>query len=117
MQSRIEWTDEQWAKHLGTSVEKIPQIREIINDAYAAAVVRNGRSGKMAVAVYTYEITPSGFKRPLLSVTSNKEFEQPSAAIKYANEEFLPKLTLSKYVVSSLKVPAAAIQMLSIKGR
>lgn len=115
--SRNFWNDEQWAAHLETSVEKIPEIRTMIKDNYLATIVTDSFTGLYAVAIYAYEMTPSGFKRPILSTTSKKEFVKPSEAIVYANEKFLPNLVLSKLVADSMRIPANAIQMLSVKER
>jgi len=111
------WTDKQWAKHLGTSIKKIPKIRAVIKDNYSAVIVVNKNTGLYAIAIYAYEMTPSGFERPTLSSTSKKEFKKESEAIVYANEKYLPSLFLSKFAADSMKVPANAIQMLYIKER
>ena len=115
--SRNLWTDKQWAKHLDTSVERVPEIRAVIKDNYSAAVGVNKETGLYAIAIFTYEITPSGFKRPTLSATSKKEFTKKSDAILYANKEFLPNLFLSKIVADSMRLPVNSIQMLHIRER
>ena len=115
--SRNRWTDKQWAKHLDTSVERVPEIRAAIKNNYSATIVMDKITGLYAIAIFTYEMTPSGFKRPILSTTSKKEFVKESDAIVFANKKYLPVLSLSKFAADSINVPANAIQMLHIKER
>lgn len=117
MLSRIGWTDEQWAMHLGINVKNIPLIRNIVTENYSAAIVQDKKTSKRMVAIYRYEISPSGFRRPILLATSKKDFDKPQDAIEYANGQFLPGLELTEYWARSFGVPARALQMLSIKER
>ncbi len=117
MSSRVNWTDTQWAMHFGMNVKNVPMIRNVIAESYSAAIVKNTKTAKYAVAVYRYEITPSGFKRPILMVTSKQDFDKSDDAVKYANETFLPNLELTQYWAHALGVPYKALQMLYIKER
>jgi len=115
--SRGFWNDKQWAAHLKINVKKVAEIRTIIENNYLATTVIDKATGLYAVAIFVYEITPSGFKIPTLSSASKKEFEKESEAIVYANEKYLPSLSLSKFAADSMRVPANAIQMLHVKER
>ena len=117
MSSCANWTDMQWATHFGLSVKNVPLIRNIIENRYSAAIEKNTQTALYVVAVYRYEMTPSGFKRPILMVTSKKCFSKPHDAVKYANEQFLPALELTEYWSRELGVPAKALQLLNIKER
>lgn len=117
MKPRINWTDQQWAMYLDVNIKNLPRIRNLVNENYSAMIVIDKKTSNRAVAIYRYEITPSGFKRPILMATSKKTFNETDDAVKYANEEFLPNLVLTEYWSRTLGVPDRALQMLSIKER
>ena len=117
MTSRIKWTDDQWAKYLGVNVKDIEKIRNTVNQYYESTIVKNRQTGMYAVAIYRYDITPSGYKRPILLVTSNKEYQNAEDAVKFANDTFLPGLELSRAWACAYEIPAKSIQMLHVKER
>ena len=117
MTSRIKWTDDQWAKHLGVNVKDIEKIRNTVNQHYESTIVKNQQTGMHAVAIYRYDITPSGYKRPILITTSNEEYQNADDAVAYANNQFLPGLELSRFWARVYGIPAKSIQMLYVKER
>ena len=117
MTARIKWTDDQWAKYLGVNVKDIEKIRNTVNQHYESTIVKNQKTGMHAVAIYRYDITPSGYKRPILVVTSNKEYQNAEDAVKFANDTFLPNLKLSQAWARAYEIPTKSIQMLYVKER
>jgi len=117
MASCINWTDQQWAMHFGMSVKNIPMIRRFVTEHYTATIVKHKETSKYFVAVYKYDISPSGFKRPILMVTSKEGFDKSDEAVTYANEQFLPGLRLTEFWAKAFGVPEKALQMLFVKER
>ena len=117
MENRINWSDQDWAKHLGIEVKDLPRVRNFINDNYDVATVRNQFTNKYSVALYKYHKSPSGFKTLQLMATANQEFAESAQAVKYANEQFLSKLEMTDLWAKSLNMPKRALQLLSIRER
>ena len=117
MENRINWSDEQWASHLGIETKDLPRVRNFIDENYSATIVRNKNTNNFTVALYKYHVAPSGFKTLQLMATATKDFPDSAKATYYANSEFLPNLELSDFFEKSLKMPKRALQLLSIRER
>ena len=117
MENRINWSDQDWAKHLGIEVKDLPRVRDFVNDNYYVTTVRNQITNKYSVALYKYHKSPSGFKTLQLVATANKEFAESAQAVKYANENFLSTLEITDAWTQSLNIPKRALQLLSIRER
>lgn len=117
MESRINWSDKQWAEHLGIETKDLPRVREFVKENYETAIVRNTDTNKFTVALYKYHVSPSGFKTLHLIATGVKDYLNSPDAVRYANTEFFPGLELADFWVKSLKMPKRALQLLSIRER
>ena len=117
MVSHANWSDEQWAKYFGVGVTDIPRIRETVNKYFASAIIKDRTTKQHVVAIYNYDILPSGAKRTFSTVTSVDSFTKFEDAVKFANEKFLPDIQLSELWSHILKIPTRALQMLSVKER
>ena len=117
--NRGNWRDVDWASYLGCPVEKVPEYRKIVFEEFETGIAQNTQTGKYFFEMYRYEITPSGFKRPLLMYSGNKEFVSEAEAIKDANENIIsnPNFHLNDFWAKQMGIPAKAIQMLLIKTR
>lgn len=117
MENRINWSDEQWASHLGIEPKDLPRVRDFMNENYSAAIVRNKNTNNFTVALYKYHVAPSGFKTLQLMATATKDFPDSAKATYYANNEFFPSLEMNDFWDKSLKIPKRAFQLLSIRER
>ena len=111
---QLNWTDEQWAAHLGCVVRRIPCIRKIICANFFPGIGQNQENGKFSFYMTKKYYAPSGAERVKLFLTSNKEFDSSESAIKYANQEILPCLKLTPFRAHAMNVPEGALQMLHI---
>lgn len=111
---QLNWTDEQWAAHLGCAVRRIPFIRRIICANFFPGIGKNEENGKFSFYITKKYYAPSGAERVRLFLTSDKEFESSECATKYANREILPCLTLTPFSARAMNVPVGALQMLHI---
>ena len=117
MENRINWSDSDWAKHLGIEERELKRVRNFVNENYDVATVRNQFTKKYSVALYKYHVSPSGFKTLQLMATANQEFAEAAQAVKYANENFLSKLEMTEDWAKSVNMPKRALQLLSIRER
>ena len=62
VENRINWSDQQWAKHLDIAVTDVRRVRNYIQENYHAEITRNTETNKFAVTLYKYNISRSGFK-------------------------------------------------------
>ena len=114
---QLKWTEEQWAAHLGCTVQRVPYIRNIIRANFFPGIGQNKENGRFSFYMTKMDYAPSGAERVQLFLTSDKEFESSERATKYANQEILPRLMLTPFRAHALKVPMRAIQMLHIPER
>ena len=114
---QLNWTDEQWAVHLGCTVQRVPYIRNIIRANFFPGIGQNKENGKFSFYMTKMDYAPSGAERVQLFLTSDKEFESSERATKYANQEILPRLTLTPFRARAMNVPEGALQMLHISER
>ncbi len=114
-ENRLNWTDVEWAKHLGCPVEMVTGYREWVNNNYIAYIAQNPATKRYMVVVDRFDYAPSGWKRCLPMITSERQFISPSIAEKYAERKFIPSLQLAEYNAKIHSVPAKAIQMLKIR--
>jgi hypothetical protein len=116
-EKRSEWTDEEWAAHLGCVVRRIPYIRKIICANFFPGIDQNKENGKFSFCIKQKYFDPSGTERFKLFMKSNKEFESSESAIKHAKQEILPGLKLTAFRAHAMNVPVCALQMLRISER
>jgi hypothetical protein len=114
---QLNWTDEQWAAHLGCAVRRIPFIRRIICANFFPCIVKNEENGRYLFCMTRKYYAPSGAERVKEFFTYDKEFNSSESAIKYANQEILPGLKLTPFGARAMNVPVGALQMLHISER
>lgn len=114
---QLNWTDIQWASHLGCDVQRIQKIRNFILDNYFVGVGRIRGTARYSCGLYKMDYSPSGFPRFYVVQSLNKDFESSAAATKYANETFIPNLELWPSVAKIANVPVRALQMLHVKEK
>ena len=114
---RLTWTDENWANHLGCPVKDIPSIRKYLDNNYVVAIERNKFTGKYSLAMYRYDVAPSGARRLQLLLSDDKHGSvDVKQAIHDANN-VISKLELTDFWSKALNVPKRALQMLLIRER
>lgn len=114
LKSRLDWQDVDWAKHFGCSVQQVDQYRKIVDDNFLFVIERKRISQKYSLAVYRYDIAPSGAKRLQLMISSKKEFEDLNSALWDANN-IISCLELNDFCANALNIPKQAIQMALIR--
>ena len=114
---QLKWTDEQWAAHLGCAVQRVPVISAFVKENYFPGIATHSETGLHVFYMSERDVSPSGAERVIPFLSSNKEFEDLSKAIKYANQEILPRLELTKAAADSIGMPTRALQMLHIKTK
>ena len=114
---QLKWTDEQWAAHLGCAVQRVPVISAFVKENYFPGIATHSETGLHVFYMSERDVSPSGAERVIPFLSSNKEFEDLSKAIKYANQEILPRLDLTKAAADSIGIPTRALQMLHIKTK
>ena len=114
---QLKWTDEQWAAHLGCAVQRVPVISAFVKENYFPGIATHSETGLHVFYMSERDVSPSGAERVIPFLSSNKEFEDLSKAIKYANQEILPRLELTKAAADSIGIPTRALQMLHIKTK
>lgn len=114
---QLKWTDKEWASHLQWDVQDIPSLRKWMTENYFPQIVKITRTGNFAFHMTKLDIAPSGAKRIMTIVSSNKEFESFARAAQYANQEILPRMELTKVAADMMGMPTRALQMLHIKTK
>ena len=114
---QLNWTDKQWAAHLGCDVPRVQKIRKFILDNYFVGVGQIAGTTRYSCGLYRIDCAPSGFPRFYVVQSLNKDFETSAAATKYANEKFIPNLELLPSMAKIANVPARALQMLHVQEK
>lgn len=114
---QLKWTDEQWAAHLGCAVQRVPLISAYVTKNYFPGIAKHSETGLYVFCMTKRDVSPSGAERVIPLLSSNKEFEDLSKAIKYANQEILPRLELTKAAADMMGMPTRALQMLHINEK
>ena len=112
---QLQWTDKEWASHLECDVHRVPAVRDFVTRNYFPVIAQHSETGKYVFCMSKRDVAPSGSERAIPFLSSNKEFESEELAIKYANEEVLPRLQFNKLWTQFTGMPTRALQMLHIK--
>ena len=115
MENRINWSEPQWANHLGTTVQELPQIRRCISDNYGIEIARNSETGKYVGRIIEYQRSLHDFFTLTKVVsTAPKEFAESEKAIEYTKNEFLANLVIPGFRFKGGNLPAGAFQLLAV---
>ena len=106
-----EWSDLDWANHLGCPVTEIPSIRDYMYKNHSSLIATDTKTGQRYVRIYRHEITPSGFIRPMQIYAS--ELMQPDF-VKEANDK-ISGLEMNDFWAKAWNVPKSALQLLWIR--
>ena len=114
-QERKEWTNVQWARHLGCNARKLPQIREKINGKYRAFIGVTPDSGVETDGKWHFYIMENmGVWRT--TFYSKEGFSGPTEMAEFAEEEIIPNLEMNPFFAKQDGVPIKAWQMLKMNG-
>lgn len=113
---QLNWSDEQWAAHLGCAAHEIFAIRKSIHERFYPWVARIEKTNTYALYI-TMTTTLSGRKRKMSWGIAHGEFDNEKKATQYANEIIIPGLELNPNQVDMLNIPSRALQMLHIKNQ
>lgn len=114
---QLTWTDKEWALHLECDVHRVPAVKNFVTKHFFPAIAQHSETGKYYFYMSRLDVAPSGAERVMPMVSSDKEFESEDKAIKYANEEILPRLEFNKFAAQIMGMPTRALQMLHIKEK
>ena len=115
MENRINWSEPQWAQHLGTTVQEMPYIRRCISDNYGVEIARNTNTGKYVGRIIEYQKSLHNFFTLTKVIsTAPMEFSEPDKAREYTKNEFLAHLVIPGFKFKGGKLPAGAFQLLAI---
>ena len=114
---QLKWTDQEWAAHLGCTVQSVPNVRKFIKEMYFVGVGKLRDGARYSCALYRMDFSPSETPRFFQVQSVNKTFKTTGDAIKYANETFIPRLEFLPNVAKCLNVPQRALQMLHVKEK
>lgn len=114
-ESRLTWTDENWASYLDCPVKDIPSIRKFLDDNYVVAIERNKITGKYSFAMYRYDVAPSGVRRLQLFLSDDKHSSSDIKKAMHDANNIIATLELTDFWVKALNIPKRALQMLLIR--
>ena len=114
--NRLQWTDKDWATYLGCPINKIQEYKNILDKNYLMAIECDKNSGKYFMAVYRYDIAPSGFKRLQLLLSGNKRFDNVVNALHDANR-IISQMELNDFYAKQFNMPKKSIQMMLIREK
>ena len=111
---QLNWTDKEWASHLRCDVRDIPALRKWLKENYFPGIATNQDNGNHLFYMSRLDFAPSGAKRIMPVMLSNKEFDTEPQAIKHANEVIIPSLEFNPIKARLMGVPQRALHMLHI---
>ncbi|MBR4891609.1 MAG: hypothetical protein IKZ34_00310 [Alphaproteobacteria bacterium] len=114
---QLNWTDKQWAAHLGCAVQEVPSVRTYVYDNFFPVIEQHKDSGLYKFLVTKMDTSIAGTKRVMPMISDNKEFSDLESAKTHANNQVIPKLELTKFWSDALNIPQRALQLLHIKER
>jgi hypothetical protein len=113
---RENWTNAEWAKHLGVSASKIPTLKKIASNSYVVSVERKIDDSRWHFVLLRKHKTPRGAARLIPVDRGDKGFPTAEAAAKDANERIIPKLELTEFQSKINEVPPGILQFLKVKS-
>jgi hypothetical protein len=112
---QLDWTDKQWAAHLGCSVQEVPHIRTYVYANFFPVIEQDKDTKAYNFMMTRMSTSFAGTRRVILTVSDKKAFADVESARTHANNEVIPKLELTKFWSDALYIPKRALQMLHIK--
>jgi hypothetical protein len=114
-EEQLKWTDKQWAAHLGCAVQEVPHIRTYVYANFFPVIEQNNDTKEFNFMMTMMSTSMAGTRRVMSMFSNDEVFADFKAAVKYANNEVIPKVELTKFRSDALNIPKRALQMLHIK--
>ena len=114
---QLNWTDKQWAAHLGCAVQEVQNIRAYVRANFFPVIEQNNDTKEYNFLMTKMSTSMAGTRRVMPMVSDKKLFSDFESARTHANNEVIPKLELTKFWSDALYIPKRALQMLHIKER
>ena len=111
---QLNWTDKEWAAHLGCAATDIPRFKKYLTENFYLALWQEKGTGLKYAEVRMMHNTPSGAFRSIPIVTSNARDITLDDLIEQTNNTFVPSLVLKPHIATAHQVPAKLLQMLHI---
>lgn len=112
---QLNWTDKQWAAHLGCAVSDVSRIKKSVTDNFIPVVCQGHNAGEYFCNIRKKHMVTSGNTCLLLWFSSSKCFKSYRDAQKYANEQFFQQIKLSYQMAKMYNLPNRALNMLHIR--
>ncbi|MDR3208628.1 MAG: hypothetical protein LBT45_02145 [Rickettsiales bacterium] len=110
------WSNAQWGEPLGVKPEEIPELKELVENAYNPFVTKYKKAGSgWHFELWRRHDAPSGYERWVPVGSHNKSFPTSTEAAIYANNVIMPKLEMNEFVAEMNKVPTKVLQLLRVK--
>lgn len=117
MSLRENWTDKEWAEHIGTTEKHIKELRELISKNYLPVILQHRETKKYHFAIERVNMSPSGMVRYCVQYTASHGFDTHEAAARDANENLIPSMELTATFAKSNNLPIRALQLLHVKEK
>ena len=111
---QLNWTDKDWATHLGCVVQDVPRFKKYLAENFYLALWQERDTGLKYAEVRMVHNKPSGEFRSIPIVTSNARDITLNDLIEQTNNTFVPSLVLKPHIATAHQVPAKLLQMLHI---
>ena len=114
---QLNWTDKQWAIHMGCPVQEVPSIRTYVHANFFPVIEQDKDTKAFNFLMTEMATSIAGTRRVMPMVSDKKSFSDFESARTHANNEVIPKLELTKFWSDALYIPQRALQMLHIRER
>jgi hypothetical protein len=114
---QLNWTDKQWAIHMGCPVQEVPSIRTYVHANFFPVIEQDKDTKAFNFLMTEMATSIAGTRRVMPKVSDEKSFSDFESARTHANNEVIPKLELTKFWSDALYIPQRALQMLHIRER
>ena len=114
---QLNWTDKQWAAHLGCAVQDVPRYKRWLLENYLPYLAQDVATKRYLFILSRRHDTPSGFARYIDMMHKSTHQENAKDARDYANENIIPGLCLNSAFARVYNVPSKILQMLHINEK
>ncbi|MBR6598042.1 MAG: hypothetical protein IKK76_01420 [Alphaproteobacteria bacterium] len=112
---QLNWTDKDWAAHLGCVVQDVPKFKHYLEQNFWLGIWQERDTKLKYAEIQVRHDTPSGNVRYVPMATSRGFNMSLDAMVRYTNNEFIPSLELKPAVAGLRGVPPKILQMLHIE--
>lgn len=111
---QLNWTDKDWAAHLGCAVQDVPKFKHYLEQNFFVGIWQEDDTKLKHAEIQVRRDTPSGNIRYVSMVTSPGFNISLEDMVEYTNNEFIPSLELRLVAAGLRGVPPKILQMLHI---